>query len=113
MPRLLKAVIGQELTLPCEAYGEPAPQISWFRNGAPVGEGGSLIIREVAHSSAGEYRCVALNSAGQEALEVTLEVLGKCVPWYCFLKISNNNIRQLLSRHRSIQFKTGSFTLMP
>ncbi|KAK6480953.1 hemicentin-1-like [Huso huso] len=75
VPRLLKAVIGQELTLPCEAYGEPAPQISWFRNGAPVGEGGSLIIREVAHSSAGEYRCVALNSAGQEALEVTLEVL--------------------------------------
>ncbi|MGH0143069.1 UNVERIFIED_CONTAM: hypothetical protein FKN15_022424 [Acipenser sinensis] len=75
VPRLLKAVIGQELTLPCEAYGEPAPQISWFRNGAPVGEGGSLIIREVAHSSAGEYRCVALNSAGQEAQEVTLEVL--------------------------------------
>ncbi|KAK1155520.1 hemicentin-1-like [Acipenser oxyrinchus oxyrinchus] len=75
VPRLLKAVIGQELTLPCEAYGEPAPQISWFRNGVPVGEGGSLIIRAVAHSSAGEYRCVALNSAGQEALEVTLQVL--------------------------------------
>ncbi|XP_041098662.1 hemicentin-1 isoform X2 [Polyodon spathula] len=75
VPRLLKAVIGQKFTLPCKAYGEPAPQISWFRNGAPVGEGGSLIIREVVRSSAGEYRCVALNSAGQEVLEVTLEVL--------------------------------------
>ncbi|KAG7241454.1 hypothetical protein INR49_025655 [Caranx melampygus] len=36
-PSLLKALIGQTVTLPCVVQGEPTPEVSWFHNGLPVG----------------------------------------------------------------------------
>ncbi|XP_035291447.1 hemicentin-1 [Anguilla anguilla] len=74
-PPLLKAVIGQTVTLPCVVQGEPTPQISWFRNGTPLKEGGAIRIQGVAHSDRGTYKCVAKNTAGQDTMETTLEVL--------------------------------------
>ncbi|CAL8251670.1 unnamed protein product [Boreogadus saida] len=76
-PSLLKALIGQTVTLPCVVQGEPSPEISWFHNGNPVRveDGGPLRIQHAALADQGTYRCVAKNNAGKDTLEVTLEVL--------------------------------------
>ncbi|XP_069039515.1 hemicentin-1 isoform X2 [Lepisosteus oculatus] len=82
LPPLLKAAVGQSVTLPCAAQGEPSPAVSWSWNGEPLrdrgsleGPGGSLSLRGVNHSDGGVYRCVAANSAGQDAAETLLEIL--------------------------------------
>ncbi|XP_068166004.1 hemicentin-1 [Antennarius striatus] len=76
-PPLLKALIGQTVALPCAVQGEPAPEVSWFHEGRPVGMKNEtpLRIERVAPDHQGAYRCVARNSAGEEAREVRLEVL--------------------------------------
>lgn len=78
-PALLKALLGQAVTLPCVVQGEPTPEISWFHNGQPVGVKNSapLRIQRVSGVHQGTYQCVATNSAGQETLEIQLDVLGK------------------------------------
>ncbi|TKS79048.1 Hemicentin-2 [Collichthys lucidus] len=76
-PSLLKALIGQRVTLPCVVQGEPTPEISWFHNGLPVGVKNTtpLRIQQVSLDDQGTYRCVARNSAGEEASEIKLEIL--------------------------------------
>lgn len=78
-PSLLKALTGQTVTLPCVAQGEPSPEVSWFHNGLPVAVRNStpLRIQQVSLADQGIYRCVAKNSAGEEALEIKLEILGE------------------------------------
>lgn len=80
-PSLLKALIGQTVTLPCVVQGEPTPEVSWFHNGLPVGVKNTspLRIQQVSLSDQGTYQCVARNSAGQETLEIKLEILGESV----------------------------------
>ncbi|XP_037536631.1 hemicentin-2 [Nematolebias whitei] len=76
-PSILKALLGQTVTLPCVVQGEPKPEISWFHNGQPVGKKNSapLKIQHVSLTDQGIYQCVARNSAGLEKLEINLEVL--------------------------------------
>ncbi|XP_054466068.1 hemicentin-1 [Anoplopoma fimbria] len=76
-PSLLKALIGQRVTLPCVVQGQPSPEISWFHNGLPVGVKNTtpLRIQQVSLADQGTYQCVARNSAGQETLEIKLEIL--------------------------------------
>ena len=78
-PSLLKALLGQTVTLPCVVQGEPSPEISWFHNGHPVRveDSSALRIKHVALADQGVYRCVAKNNAGEDTLEVTLEVLSE------------------------------------
>lgn len=78
-PPLLKALIGQTVTLPCVVQGEPSPEVSWFHNGVPVGVKNTtpLRIQQVKLSDKGTYQCVAKNSAGQETMDIKLEILGK------------------------------------
>ena len=78
-PSLLKALIGQRVTLPCVVQGEPTPEVSWFHNGLPVGVKNTtpLRIQQVSLADQGTYQCVAKNNAGQETLEIKLEVLGE------------------------------------
>uniref|UniRef100_A0A3Q0T026 Ig-like domain-containing protein n=1 Tax=Amphilophus citrinellus TaxID=61819 RepID=A0A3Q0T026_AMPCI len=61
-------------------WGEPSPEVSWFRNGLPVGVKNAtpLRIQQVSLADQGTYQCVASNSAGQETLEIKLEILGEC-----------------------------------
>uniref|UniRef100_A0A087YHW1 Cell adhesion molecule-related/down-regulated by oncogenes n=1 Tax=Poecilia formosa TaxID=48698 RepID=A0A087YHW1_POEFO len=77
VPSILKAMLGQTVALPCVVQGEPRPEISWFHNGRPVGNKNSapLRIHPVALADQGTYQCVAKNGAGQETLEITLEIL--------------------------------------
>ncbi|XP_029960009.1 hemicentin-1 [Salarias fasciatus] len=76
-PPLLKALIGQTVTLPCVVQGEPSPQISWFHNGRPVGVKNTspLRIQQAGLTDQGTYRCVAKNDAGEETLDIKLEIL--------------------------------------
>uniref|UniRef100_A0A3B5AUN6 Cell adhesion molecule-related/down-regulated by oncogenes n=1 Tax=Stegastes partitus TaxID=144197 RepID=A0A3B5AUN6_9TELE len=76
-PSLLKALLGQTVTLPCVVQGEPSPEVSWFHNGLPVGvkNVAPLRIGQVGLADQGTYQCVATNSAGQETLEIKLEIL--------------------------------------
>ncbi|XP_013862624.1 hemicentin-1 isoform X1 [Austrofundulus limnaeus] len=76
-PSILKALLGQTVTLPCVVQGEPRPEISWFHNGQPVGKKNStpLKIQRVSLTDQGTYQCVARNSAGLEKLEIKLEIL--------------------------------------
>uniref|UniRef100_A0A665WWJ3 Hemicentin 2 n=1 Tax=Echeneis naucrates TaxID=173247 RepID=A0A665WWJ3_ECHNA len=78
-PSLLKALIGQTVTLPCVVQGEPSPEVTWFHNGLPVGVKNiaPLRIQQVSLDDQGTYQCVARNIAGQETLEIKLEILGE------------------------------------
>uniref|UniRef100_A0A8C7CSJ9 Hemicentin-2 n=1 Tax=Oncorhynchus kisutch TaxID=8019 RepID=A0A8C7CSJ9_ONCKI len=76
-PSLLKALIGQTVVLPCVVQGEPSPEISWFHDGSPVWakDTAALKIHRASLTDQGIYSCVAKNTAGQDTMEVKLEVL--------------------------------------
>ncbi|XP_078354372.1 roundabout homolog 1-like [Oculina patagonica] len=71
----LNAGEGDNVTLSCNADGNPEPTISWTRNRSPMSTPGSsritfsdnkkqLTITNVNRTDSGEYRCVANNSVG-------------------------------------------------
>ncbi|XP_050570610.1 hemicentin-2 [Cygnus atratus] len=83
-PEVLRALVGERLELPCVAYGNPVPSLSWSKDGRPLQEGewgalegarGAVIIGAVQLSNAGRYRCIASSSVGQDAVEVVVQVL--------------------------------------
>ncbi|XP_053328822.1 hemicentin-2 [Spea bombifrons] len=83
-PKVLKALLGRTLSLPCVAHGDPMPRLSWFKDGVAVrvgdqdslpGPDGSISVLEVQLSDSGSYRCVASSSAGEDSLEFRLDVL--------------------------------------
>ncbi|NXK97014.1 HMCN1 protein, partial [Formicarius rufipectus] len=81
-PRVVTALSGQRVELPCSAHGVPTPALTWLRGhstvaGGPFGRGpdGALTISSVQPAHAGAYECVATNAAGRDAVEVTLHVL--------------------------------------
>ena len=65
---------GQNVTLECEVYGNPPPDVRWTKDGDAVniadqrinlsfrGNTSSLIIVNVVQADQGPYRCVANNS---------------------------------------------------
>lgn len=64
---------GDDVTLYCNADGNPVPTISWTRNGFAINasdnygssnDNKQLNIRNVNRSDSGEYRCVANNTLG-------------------------------------------------
>ncbi|NWW37465.1 HMCN1 protein, partial [Panurus biarmicus] len=82
-PPVVKVQAGQRVELPCSAQGVPAPLVSWFRGtGAVPTDGGKFLqspegalgISSVQLPDAGTYTCVATNSAGSDAAEVTVQV---------------------------------------
>ncbi|UYV60440.1 hypothetical protein LAZ67_1001166 [Cordylochernes scorpioides] len=76
------AVVGQRVTLECEASGSPPPIVTWIRDGRPVGSGnwhlgeaGRLSHPAVRPEDAGEYTCMADNGLGTALTKsITLQV---------------------------------------
>ncbi|XP_073456587.1 hemicentin-2 [Aquarana catesbeiana] len=83
-PKVLKTLLGRSVVLPCVAHGDPTPDLSWYKDGVALrvgdqdflqGPDGSISVIEVQLSDSGNYRCVAISSAGEDSLEFRLEVL--------------------------------------
>ena len=80
---------GDNVTLSCNASGNPVPTISWTRDGSLVSSGHQrisfeagnrlLTITNVNRTDSGEYLCVADNSEGNDTSNaITLDVKCKC-----------------------------------
>ena len=81
---------GEELKVPCQAYGSPAPVIAWYRvlaNGESIdvpssatgshmmiNEAGVLRIRHVVPHDDGKYFCMASNSVGESKMLIEIKV---------------------------------------
>ena len=66
---------GSDLTFSCDASGNPAPLISWKRDGSPLNASGrisfeddkkQLTITNVSRTDSGGYQCVAKNKVGSD-----------------------------------------------
>ena len=76
---------GSNVTLNCNAAGNPQPFVHWFQNTAQLSSGGrfivasdgSLTISNVALRDAGNYSCMATNTLGSASATTVLAVLRK------------------------------------
>lgn len=79
---------GKSVRLECIIVGQPEPEVIWYHDGVPVKESNdflllfegdhcSLVIREVYVEDAGEYKVVAINSAGETSSSCRLCVTRK------------------------------------
>lgn len=81
-PRILKVLVGEALDLNCAAKGSPEPQLTWSKDGVALQGGepeGSIHFTAIQTADAGTYRCEASSSAGADAWELELRVLGESV----------------------------------
>lgn len=73
-PYNIEALIGSTIELPCKADGDPAPGITWQKDGATmqrtgrfkVSLTGNLHIYKVAPEDQGRYECTAINDHGRD-----------------------------------------------
>lgn len=78
-------VLGQSVTLECEADGQPQPEVTWYKERRPVVSGahlrtlanGSLVIASTQRSDAGLYTCTAKNQAGRASHDMRLVIQGQ------------------------------------
>ncbi|XP_026716212.1 hemicentin-2 [Athene cunicularia] len=77
---------GRGVRLECQVEGQPTPQISWLKDGQPLGlqppshartspDGSSLLLEGLQAADSGAYTCLARNSAGEDSRLHTLSVL--------------------------------------
>ncbi|KAL9964729.1 hypothetical protein ACROYT_G028409 [Oculina patagonica] len=68
--------VGKDLTLTCNASGDPHPNITWTKDGVPVNQfnvsGPLLHLVNVQRKDAGSYRCTASNGYGDDATSVSI-----------------------------------------
>ena len=75
---------GQSAVLRCLADGIPFPEISWYKDGAPITNrsrdfdirqnGEELFIHYASNGNSGSYKCVALSDIGEDEAFITLNV---------------------------------------
>lgn len=79
---------GKTVRLECIIVGQPEPEVIWYHDEVPVkesddflllfqGDHCSLVIKEVFVEDAGEYKVVAINSAGEASSSCHLSVTGR------------------------------------
>ena len=93
---------GENVTLSCNASGDPVPSISWTKNGSAISTSGDprisfgvdnkqMTITNVSRSDSGRYRCEANNSNGTVTSNAaTLEI--QCKKTGLLLKSWNFNV---------------------
>ncbi|XP_054030144.1 hemicentin-2 [Dryobates pubescens] len=88
VPSELSVLEGAGVRLECQAEGQPTPQISWLKDGQPLGlqpsshprmslDGSSLLLEGLQAADSGAYTCLARSSAGED---VRLHMLSVLVP---------------------------------
>lgn len=79
---------GNVAQLDCVITGQPEPEVIWYHNGQPVKESTdvqllfqddrcSLVLQETVADDDGEYKVVAINSAGEASSQCQLTVIAK------------------------------------
>ncbi|KAF5905338.1 protein turtle A-like isoform X2, partial [Clarias magur] len=74
--------IGREMTIPCQAHGDPAPNITWTKVGSTpcspftVLSNGSLFLRPLSKNHQGTWECHATNSVATVSKGTVVLVLG-------------------------------------
>ncbi|KAE8293961.1 Hemicentin-1 Fibulin-6 [Larimichthys crocea] len=75
--------IGETTVMACSASGTPQPEIWWYKGDVQLHSssllvvdtfGGTLTIKETQDTDAGDYTCVAVNSAGTSSGKISLDV---------------------------------------
>ncbi|CAD7667905.1 unnamed protein product [Nyctereutes procyonoides] len=82
LPSVVQALVADEVLLPCEASGIPRPSITWQKEGLSIPAGvntqilpsGQLRIIHASPEDAGNYFCLAQNSAGSAVGKTRLVV---------------------------------------
>uniref|UniRef100_G1PQB8 Hemicentin 2 n=1 Tax=Myotis lucifugus TaxID=59463 RepID=G1PQB8_MYOLU len=82
LPSAVRALVEEEVLLPCAAWGVPRPSITWQKEGLSIPEGrdtqvlpsGQLRITHARPEDAGNYFCIAQNSAGSAVGKTRLVV---------------------------------------
>ncbi|XP_071827408.1 uncharacterized protein [Apostichopus japonicus] len=80
-PTRLKVTPGQNWTLSCPAIGSPHPMVNWLKDGRTLHQSDrifiereTLRIQNVITDDAGEYSCLAANTAGYAREDVILTI---------------------------------------
>ncbi|KAF7656898.1 hypothetical protein LDENG_00034970 [Lucifuga dentata] len=101
-PPVMESLVGRDISLACVANGNPAPTITWLKDGSVIEgnnyEGGTLSLRVVTMASAGQYICYASNSEGNVTRETKLKLKGPPIivvpPKNTSLNMSQNALLQ-------------------
>ena len=84
---------GENITLSCNATGNPEPSISWVKDGFLIQSNSRinfslgnkiLTITNTSRTDSGEYRCVARNRVGNDTSNFKVNVLCKCRTLFYF-----------------------------
>uniref|UniRef100_A0A8C9F846 Immunoglobulin superfamily member 10 n=1 Tax=Pavo cristatus TaxID=9049 RepID=A0A8C9F846_PAVCR len=85
----ITATVGQDLSLPCTAEGNPQPRVHWVLSEGTVVKplqmgsrihvypNGSLVIEAVTEKDAGDYLCVARNKIGDDLILMKVSITMK------------------------------------
>ena len=83
-----RVLVGTDVTLRCEASGNPTPVMSWEKDGEEIiptenlieisTNGSLLTIRNVTTDNAGWYTCTASNKVGRVLSGARLVIIGMC-----------------------------------
>ena len=84
---------GENITLSCNATGNPEPSISWVKDGSPINSNSRisfsqvnkrLTITSISRTDSGEYQCVVRNRFGNDTSNSKVNVLCKCRTLFYF-----------------------------
>lgn len=86
----ITVVEGTTLALHCSTQGNPAPTLTWLKDGQLVGtitadELSVLTIVEITPQGDGQYRCLAENEHGRASSSLNITVECECVSFLYYI----------------------------
>ena len=117
-PSEVSVTVGDSVSIECSASGRPLPSLSWYQDGVQLNTSeriditsnavnsthvdNVLTVSSVTHDDEAVYTCTATNilpnGVMPHSIDITLEVLCKCMP-ACTFKVS-----QIIHMHTCILY---------